>query len=152
VDRRPWRSDEPHHRLVLDNLAAIERLRLGAYNVYDCDSYGDPWASALAIAAKRTWAPGEVGALVLTDGTGRQLRYGALLKNHERLIGRHPDLGTGTRDVLSLTMEIHSQCVGAWCKRCGVEATWYHRAGGYTGGVGSQNMVYSAVVFRGITA
>jgi len=143
VDQRPWRSDEPHHRLMLDNAQAVEKLRLGAYNVFDLDAYGEPWSMALAIAERRRWVLGEVGSLVLTDGSSAKLRFGGRIASLEALIPRHPD--TGLRDV---TEDVHRQAIGAWCVWSGVEPTWWSPAGGLTGR-GSSKMLYSAVVFVG---
>ena len=145
VDVRPWRSDEPHHRLVMSNAKAVAALNLQAYNIFDLDAYGEPWSIAVAIAKRRTWAPGELGALVLTDGSSFKLRFASDAPWLSELIPRHPDLGI--RDV---TADVHRQAIAAWCSVSGVSPTWWSWSGGLTGS-GSSKMLYSATVFCGIT-
>ncbi|MBU2572378.1 MAG: hypothetical protein KJ725_20555 [Gammaproteobacteria bacterium] len=146
VDQRQWRSDEPHPRIVGDALLSLDRLDLSAYNVFDLDAYGEPWPAALGIAARRRWAAGEVGALVLTDGGSLFLRRGNWSRALAALIPMHPD--RGVRDP---SEQVHRQAIGAWCARAGVEPVWWMPAGGYTG-AGSSRMIYSATVFRGRVA
>jgi len=146
VDRRMWRSDEPHNRLVMDNMRALEVLDLSAFNIFDIDAYGEPWSRARLISGRRKWAPGEQGAMLFTDGTSLKIRFGQMPKSALRLIPTPQDIGI--RDV---TEEAHAQCVAALCRRANVRPTWWSIDGGHVGR-GSQVMFYSAVVFEGIAS
>lgn len=141
VDRRTWRSDEPHCRLVIDNREACAVLNLDRFNVFDCDAHGEPWTVA-TLLQRRRWERGERGALCLTDGGNGKLRFGLTFPSLDALVPTHPDLGL--RDV---TEELHMQALAELLRRWRVEPLWWDCAGGFTG---TQLMVYSAVVFRGL--
>lgn len=144
VDHRTWRSDEPHRRLMTTALNAIDTLDLQQFNVFDVDVYGDPWVIANAILPKRIWSPGEVGAIVFTDGLSGKIRFGDAPRSVHRLTRVHHDLGL--RDV---TDDYHRAAANEWMKKSNVRPLWGEMFGGGTGR-GSSVMWYSAHVFEGL--
>jgi hypothetical protein len=60
---KPW---DPRRRFVGDNRIVMRAVDLQPFNVFDLDAFGDPWEQLVILAARRKWAPGERGAVLLT--------------------------------------------------------------------------------------
>ena len=71
-----WYPDE---RLVYvaDNRRVLRLIDLLAFNIFDLDAFGSPWEQAYIMSARRTLSPGERFGLVITDGSGLKLKFGA---------------------------------------------------------------------------
>ena len=55
---------------------AMRNLDLQRFNVFDFDAYGSPWEEVRILAARRSLAPGERIAVVMTDGAPRRALLG----------------------------------------------------------------------------
>jgi hypothetical protein len=82
---KDWRPTDKRRRYVGDAQLVMRSIDLGRFNVFDIDSFGSPWECSLILAARRQWAPGEVGALVVTDGSAQKLKFGF---DGERALGQ----------------------------------------------------------------
>lgn len=136
----------PHaRRFVADNRDVLRAIDLKPFNIFDLDAYGSPWTQALIVAHRRRWSPGERGAIVLTDGASMKTRFGGgLPRDMAHLLGR--DFAEPRTDAHE---PMHRECMRAWCRLAGVEpvAAWIHV--NKAARIGSQLMVYSALVFDG---
>lgn len=133
-DRRP--------RFVGDSLLVLRAIDLSVYNVFDVDAYGSPWEALTIIAARRPWARGERGAIVLTDGSDGKTRFGGSTKGLSQVVG-------STTSHKTLRRPIREVALGAWLKRCNLAPENIWRARGYSDKMGSIEMSYTAVVFVG---
>jgi hypothetical protein len=139
--------DFGHGCVRADSLRVMREVDLGGFNVFDFDPYGQPWDHVALLAELRRWAPGEVGALVVTDGGNRAANNAKLSAATLDLLGmsRRPS-PTGNRAYV----QAHLVAFGEFLRRSGVEARQARRAVGNGGGLGSQRMIYTAVVFEGV--
>jgi hypothetical protein len=72
---------------VSDNLRVMRAIDLGAYNVFDFDSWGSPWSHAIVLAARRKVRPGERIAVALTEGSGITFAMGEIPRALAQLAG-----------------------------------------------------------------
>lgn len=141
---RAWRVTDTRRRLIGDSLLALRAIDLGAFNVFDLDTYGGPWEAALILAARRRWKPGEVGAVVLTDGLDMKLKFGGRTRAIEALLGTNPTANTD-----KARESVQHGLLRAWTSRAGVVPLKLWRARGFSGQTGGIAMMYSAIVFEG---
>ncbi len=137
-ERYAWPDDRT--RFVGDTPRVMRAIDLQAFNVFDLDAYGSPWAAMLILAARRTWTVGERGAVVLTDGSGRKSKFGTPPHAVAELLGMRVLPPTEQSAV------IHERCTAAWLARAGVTQLRRWVADSTASG---QPMIYSAVVFEG---
>lgn len=71
-----WYPDE-RLAYVVDNRILLRNIDLQPFNVFDLDAYGSPWEQVAIVCARRKVAPGELIAMVLTDGSRLNLKMGA---------------------------------------------------------------------------
>jgi hypothetical protein len=135
-----WRREDVRRRYVADAALVMRAVDLSHWNVFDIDAFGSPWDLAIILAARRRWAPGELGALVLTDGSDGKMRFGGFNAMAE-LVG--PAYSKHVRG------DLQKSALRAWLERAGVVPEHMWNAQGYSGQVGSILMNYTAVVFRG---
>jgi hypothetical protein len=142
-DERPWEPTDPP-RYVADNLRLLRALDLSPFNVFDLDAYGSPWEQAELVLHRRRWGKGEVGALILTDGSARFLRLGNVPHALARLTGVR-----GGEAMLDAAYDLQRLALSAWLKqaRVKVRKTWQARTPVHPKFV---PMVYTAVVFEGL--
>lgn len=126
-------------RFVGDSLRVMRAIDLSPFNVFDLDAYGDPWKHMLVLADRRAWAPGEVGAVALTEGVDRRIRMCGPV-GWDELIGRRVRASAS-----NLTEQYARQAVRAWADRAGVEIVEWRRAKRRA----ASNVFYSAITFRG---
>lgn len=135
-DKAPWdiRRDSP--RFVGDNCRVLRCIDLAHFNVFDFDAYGSPWEQMHILAVRRRWAPGERGAVVLTDGTALALRLGGRIQSMSQ-----DCMATGA----TRSDETQRATLAEWVRRSGVtvERLWEAR------GHGQSTVRYSAVSFTG---
>jgi hypothetical protein len=137
-----WELTDPGRRFAADNRRVLRSIDLQQFSVFDFDAFDSPWEQMVILAARRKWAPGERGAVVLTDGTSLKGRFGgadkalALLCGIKRLSGLAPtDASSKAQQSIALT---------AWCRRACVTPLKLWKAEGR-----SERMVYTALVFEG---
>lgn len=143
-DERPWTLDEQHRRLVCENKLAMRSIDLQRFNIFDFDAYGSPWDQLSILAARRRWAPGERGAVVLTDGTDMHLRWGSLPHSMARTVGVSARKSPGAHDSFAL----QRIALGRWLHAQNLTPLRQWAAQGRGSGKGGQRMVYTAVVFE----
>lgn len=134
---------DPRQRYVGDTRRVMRAIDLQRFNVFDLDAYGSPWTEMLILLARRTWAAGERGALVITDGSGMKTKFGGT--NMPRDVAAL--LGMRSLPPVDNAEVIHDACTAAWIERAGVRQVQRWRAVSRTSGL---PMVYSAVVFEGV--
>lgn len=139
-----WEPTDPRRRFVGDNRIVMRSIDIQQFNVFDFDAYGEPWWQCLILAGRRRWAKGEIGGLVVTDGSVLKTRTGETTGLQQTLL-RCKMLRTG----YGLAHDIHRACVTEVCKRMGVAtiARWQ------TIRKPTRNhptqMIYTAIVFEG---
>lgn len=140
---------DKRRRFVADNRRVMRSVDLQAFNVFDFDAFGSPWEQMLILAARRAWAPGERGAVVLTDGSGNKTRFGGMPAALGQLIGCRSSHLAPTQGS---SAGIQSIALHGWCVKAGVRLTKMWRAVSHSSGLGSFEMVYTAIVFEGQAA
>jgi hypothetical protein len=140
-DERPWHREDPP-RFVADNLRLMRAIDLGRFNVFDLDAYGSPWEQAVILAARRRWAPGERGALVLTDGSAFALGYTHIPPGMRELAGLKGRDGPSTKSHVGDLMDMARR---GWARRASVTIVKIWQAQGQS----KAEVVYSALVFEG---
>lgn len=140
-DAFPWTIAEAP-RFACDNRRLLRSLDLSAFNVFDLDAFGSPWEQVVILAARRRWAPGELGAVVITDGSTLKTRWGAL-PNALRVICGFPD------DKIAPTVagaeELRRLAIAGFAKRAGVKIRKQWEAIGPA----PAQLYYAAIIFEG---
>jgi hypothetical protein len=138
-DVRPWEPTHPP-RFVADNRRLMRNLDLSRFNVFDFDAYGTPWDQMEILLARRQWAKGEVGAVIVTDGSALSLRFGTEIGAVQRISGtvRSEASSGGAIRVINEAMQ-------AWLRKSKVKATRMWRGSGSS----RSGVIYTAVVFVG---
>lgn len=145
-DAKPFRTWEKHRRFCCDNRLVLRSIDLGPFNVFDFDAYGAPWDQMAILATRRRWARGELGGVVLTDGSNQKLRYGELSRAMAQLSGM---ARKGLPRSEANLDAIQRNMLTAWAKRSNVELLRLFEARGRGSGRGGAKMRYSAAIFRG---
>lgn len=138
-----WLPADARRRFTAEASLVLRSVDLTAFNVFDLDAFGSPWTEAIIIAARRSWAPGERGALIVTDGSAGKEKWGQGVAALSQLVGH--------AHHKSLIEERQRSALVEWCKRSGVVPEHVWTARGASNTKGSQVMFYAAVVFHGIT-
>ena len=147
-DARPWTPAEPT-RFVADNRVLLRCLPLEPFNVFDVDAYGSPWEQMLILAHRRRWASGERGAVVLTDGSNMQMRFGGVPHAIAQLVGLKCLQGIPS---IRSAHDLQGLALKAWVTKAGVTPVRMWIAEGHhiaNGGKRHGDMLYMAVVFEG---
>lgn len=134
-----WFRDE-RRVFVANNLRVLRAIPLEPFNVFDLDAYGAPWEQALTIMHRRTWTPGELVGLCLTDGSGLKFRFGGLPRATAMLAQLPINLEAAFRN----REWIFDRCVAGLAKLAGADVTGQWRAKG-KGGAG---MIYGGLVLK----
>ncbi len=140
-DERAWERTDPP-RFVADNRRVLRCVDLQAFNVFDLDAYGSPWEQMTILAARRTWAPGERGAVVLTDGSSLKLRWGGRPRAMAAMAGLDGTQGVPTTAGVP---ELIGLALAGWVKRSRVKVLRMWQAEGKPPAC----VLYTAVVFVG---
>ena len=141
-DARPWELTEPA-RFVCDNRRLLRCLDLSAFNVFDLDAFGSPWEQVIILAARRKWAAGERGALVVTDGSTLKTRWGQLPRALALLIGvSETKMGATTTGA----EEIRRIALAGFARRSGVKILRHWEATGPRPAC----LYYAAMCFEGL--
>lgn len=136
---------DPRKRFVADNRRVLRSIDLQAFNVFDFDAFGSPWEQMLILAARRTWAPGERGAVVLTHGSGMRLGFGKMSFAFAKALGRE---SLTTSPFAGDAMILERDAIRIWCSRCSVGLLKMWQAESKR----QPKMVYTAIVFEGHAA
>ena len=107
---------------VADNLRVLRAIDLSPFNVFDFDAYGSPWEQCVILAARRPLEPGERLGLVLTEGSGLDMRLRGLPGVMAHLAGMHPHASGASRSP----DEIIDRCIVGLTRRmqATVERRW----------------------------
>lgn len=143
-DLAEWNYQRDTPRFVADNLRVMRAIDLHAFNVFDLDAYGSPWAQMLILSARRKWGAGERGAVVLTDGSSLKTRMGGVPHAMAQMCGLSQ--ATGLAATASSGGALFDLCLSSWLRASGVKAERRWDALGK----GLSAMRYCAVVFSGI--
>lgn len=138
-----WAAWDPRRRMVGRNRALVDVLDLQAFNVFDLDAYGSPIVLANMIARRRTWARGERGALVLTDGAHLKARMSGV--SEVSLALGLPPTGTQREGYRAAVADWMTQ----WGERSGVREMSREVAAGPAGNSGGTLMLYTSMTFEG---
>ncbi len=98
---------------VADNrrvLRAMDRETLRAFTVFDLDAHGSPWEQAAIVADRRGIEPGERIGMVLTEGSGLNLKLGGLPMALGELAGMRSVVGGAKVQDLIIDRAIHGMC------------------------------------------
>jgi len=147
------RFPDPRRRFVGDSRLVMRAIDLAPYNVFDFDAFGSPWEWMVILAARRRWAPGEKGAVVLTDGSGFKTAMGFVSNAVSDLTGFKA--GHGLVPKAETADALAELALQSWLARSRVKLLqrWEMRSRGSQeakGETGGFPMVYSALVFEGL--
>lgn len=143
---KTWQSSDPGRRFVGDNRLVMRAIDLAPFNVFDLDAFGSPWEQMLILAARRRWKRRERGAIVLTDGSSLNLRWGGAPKAMAQLCGIS---GKRLPPKESTSSVIQQTALTEWCTKAGIALKKMWRAQGNGSGKGGAVMVYTTVCFEG---
>ncbi|MEN6533978.1 MAG: hypothetical protein ABFD89_09975 [Bryobacteraceae bacterium] len=139
-DSREWLFSDPP-RFMADNHDVMRSIDLQQFNIFDFDSYGSPWDQVLILAARRRWRKGEIGGLILTDGSSLKTRMGGLPFSLATLAG----LDSASKSPSTHgNIAISKLALAGFLRRSNLEITHAWEADGAT----SSKMVYSGIVFQ----
>lgn len=107
---------------VCDCVRLMRNIDLAPFSIFDFDSYGSPWDNVVVLAARRRVAKGERIEVVLTEGSGLKLKFGALPNSLAALAGVRARLSGAGRGG----KELAARALNAMARRmnCRVEKTW----------------------------
>jgi hypothetical protein len=138
---------DPRPRFVADNIRVLRTLDLQRFNIFDIDAFGSPWTQLLVLAARRKWALGERGGVVITDGSVNKSKFGVLGGAHRQLLGAQCTMVAPSR---SCGIGMGELAIQVWLRQSRVTPVRQWRAESKSSGVGSFAMVYTAIVFEGL--
>lgn len=141
-DMRYFPEEKERLMFVGDCRRIMRNIDLQAFNVFDFDAYGSPWDACVILAARRKVAPGEQLGLVLTEGSGLNLKFGGMAGSLSQLAG----MKNKTAGLNRGGQEIASRAIVALARRmqCRVTDTWKAERP-----AGSQ-MLYFGIVMVGV--
>lgn len=107
---------------VADNRRVLRAIDLRRFNIFDLDAYGSPWEQALIVADRRPIAPGERIALLLTEGSGFNLKLGGMSLALRTLAGLKKGIVGAARQqdavidraIAGLTQRMKAKVVRRW--------------------------------------
>lgn len=146
-----FKLGDPRRRYVGDSRRVMRCIDLAPFNVFDFDAFGSPWEWLIILAARRIWAPGERGAVVITDGSYMTAQFGRTTRGVSELLG----IGTavGLAPIGATAEALQAISLSAWLNRSRVRMLrmWRVEGGGTRQALGGGlKMVYTAVVFEGL--
>lgn len=141
-DDTPWTMAEDP-RYACDNRRLLRCLDLQAFNVFDLDAFGSPWEQMTILAARRAWRPGEIGAVVVTDGSTLKTRWGEMPGAMRGLCGFS---GTRIPATMVKSEELRRLALAGFARRAGVRPFKQWEAIGPS----PAYVYYAAIVFKGI--
>jgi hypothetical protein len=145
-----WATD-PRRRFVGDNRRVMRAIDLAPYNIFDFDAFGSPWEQMVILAARRPWAKGELGAIVMTDASHAKMNLGGMPKALAHLVGVTTTANMPPSRTTGDTVQ--ALALSSWAERSRVKVIGQRQARGH----GSQQksgkgflVVYTSVLVEGI--
>lgn len=136
-----WYRDD-RLAFAANNERVLRAIDLTQFNVFDFDAYGSPWYQVLILADRRPVQRGEMLGLVLTEGSGFNLKMGGLPRAMSALAGLYGPVAGGSRHM----DELINMVLAGLCRRMNValKRRWQaHRTGG-------ADMRYLGLILEGI--
>ena len=115
---KEWKPTDPRRRFVGDNAVILRSIRPRRVQRVRLRRLREPRGAALILAGRRRWAPGERGALVLTDGASQRMRFGGQPKDMCVLTGIRSLEGLTPRQTTVNALE--RLALRRWLERAGV--------------------------------
>lgn len=149
-----YKPFDPRRRFVGDNRKIMRSIDLQAFNVFDLDAFGEPWEQLVILTARRTWSPGERGAVLFTwrdnhirftDGASHALAVAAG-RDTLSLADKPPLVKMAIRRFLELAK---LRALHSWGARGYSSATLGKRNATEVFTGGSMDQCYLALVFEG---
>jgi hypothetical protein len=135
-----WMDDD-RLAFVADNRRVMRAIDLAPFNVFDLDAYGSPWEQVLILCARRRVRPGERLAVLLTEGSGLNLRMGGM-PHALRTIADLSGIPAAGKDGRA---ELLERAIAGMCKRLGAVPVRRWDADGH----GGASVRYVALVLEG---
>lgn len=147
---KSYTQGDKRRRFVGDNRRVMRCIDLQPYNVFDFDAFGSPWEQVTILLARRSWAKDELGAIVLTDGSGFNAMMGGTSGALALLIGLDKSRGFGSS--AESAQILFGMGLGSFFTQARVKPLriWRSEGRGGTSGRGNFLMQYAAAVFRGL--
>lgn len=121
-DMRHFPEDRERLMFVGDCRRIMRNIDLQPFTIFDFDAYGSPWDACVILAARRKVAPGEKIGIVLTEGSGLNLKFGGMAGSLSKLAGmknKQAGLNRGGKEIASRAIVALSKRM-----RCRVTHTW----------------------------
>lgn len=144
-DKKMWRIGD-HPRFVCDNTVLLRHIDITGFNVFDVDAYGSPWTQMHIISARRRWAAGERGAVVITDGTSMRTRFGSQPRDMAVVAG---SMSTDTPATVNAALDAQRDALRGWIRRSNVSVNRAMEARSNGSGKGGNVQTYTAILFTG---
>lgn len=136
-----WYMDD-RTAYAADNRRVLRCLDLAQFNVFDFDAYGSPWEQCCILARRRRVERGELIGVLLTDGSGLNMKMGGMPLALKEICGFEGKIsGASGQQGEIINMAISGL---AEKMRCEVLERW--QAKGKTGA----GVIYTALVLQGI--
>lgn len=126
---------------VADNRRVMRAIDLARFNVFDLDAYGSPWEQVCILVDRRPVAQGERLGLLLTEGTGFNLKLGGMPLALRRLAGLRDGVAGASRQQDAVI----DMAIAGMCRRMGARLVKRWQAQGKTGAA----MRYIGLVLEG---
>lgn len=123
-----WFQDE-RLAYVADNRRVLRAIDLAPFNIFDLDAYGSPWDAAAIIAHRRTLAPGERLGLMLTEGSGLNLKLSGMPGALAMMAGIDGPVAGAFRNQ----GELIDMAINGFCRRIKARVAKRWQAEGHTG-------------------
>jgi hypothetical protein len=135
-----WYRDA-RRAFVADNRRVLRAIDLRPFNIFDLDAYGSPWEQALIVADRRPLAPGERIGMLLTEGSGLNMKLGGMAAGLRVLAGMKPGVAGASRQQDSVI----DRAIGGHCQRMRARVVRRWQAAGKTGA----SMRYIGLIIEG---
>lgn len=135
-----WYRDD-RLAFVADNRRVLRAVDLAHYNIFDLDAYGSPWEQALIVADRRPIAPSERIGVLLTEGSGFNLKLGGMSLALRTLAG----LKKGVAGAARQQDDVINMAIVGLCRRMKATVVRRWQATGKTGA----SMRYIGLVLEG---
>lgn len=116
-----WYRDD-REAFVADNRRVLRAIDLAQFNVFDFDAYGSPWEQVMILTERRKVVTGERIGLLLTEGSGLNLKLGGTPIALSVLAG----IKRGFAGASRAQDDLINRAIAGTCKRMGlrVERRW----------------------------
>jgi len=141
---------DPRRRFVGNNLRIMRNIDLSGFNVFDFDAFGSPWDQMVLLAHLRAWKPGELGAVIFTDGSDNKMRFGDLPHSISWLLNMPHDAKFPPKASTGPVIREHAQAAWLRVAKVRVRRAWSAMAGGkQRKTAGNFVMTYTSLLIEG---